>query len=240
MALQKAPLAYHSYAPVAAYVKPAIETSFPTTITAYKQPVYAPIAYPAPLAYKHPFAAKVIETHPHVVTTHHTYVPPVPIGRAIVTSYFNVPGGGRRSTFPSFGASGGPGTGTDAGTQGPAQDPLTFVSARDQLQSGDEMRRREPVWTWEKPAQSDRSPTNGGLAGYQSNYAFPARVVAWPASYQTPRQSYKLQYPKDKARVSGYEDRAWSQWSNAGKDDKSKDGASSLLAGQGDTRSDKK
>ncbi|XP_070396112.1 uncharacterized protein [Dermacentor albipictus] len=82
------PLLYSGWqAPIAACVKPStIETHVPA-------PVFTA------LAFKHPVATtKLFYTHHphHVVTASHaqTYVPPVPIGRAIVTSYFNVPGSG--------------------------------------------------------------------------------------------------------------------------------------------------
>ncbi|KAH6944275.1 hypothetical protein HPB50_002563 [Hyalomma asiaticum] len=96
------PLVYGGWqAPIAAYVKPAtIETHVPA-------PVFTA------LAFKHPFTTtKLVHAHHHyrphhVVTTHaHTYVPPAPIGRAIVTSYFNVPGSGVSGApagFPSLG-----------------------------------------------------------------------------------------------------------------------------------------
>ncbi|KAH7978995.1 hypothetical protein HPB49_007727 [Dermacentor silvarum] len=95
------PLLYNGWqAPIAAYVKPAtIETHVPA-------PIFTA------LAFKHPVTtAKLFQTHHHrphhVVTTSHaqTYVPPAPIGRAIVTSYFNVPGSGVSGApagFPSL------------------------------------------------------------------------------------------------------------------------------------------
>ncbi|KAK8780287.1 hypothetical protein V5799_018372 [Amblyomma americanum] len=100
------PVLYSGWqAPVTAYAKPA---SIATHVHA---PVFTAVAF------KHPVTtAKLIQTHqhhPHVLTSHHqAYVPPVPIGRAIVTSYFNVPGSstsGAPAGFPSLDADRAPG-----------------------------------------------------------------------------------------------------------------------------------
>ncbi|CAN7947930.1 unnamed protein product, partial [Ixodes hexagonus] len=190
------PFVYHSYAPITTYVKPAgYEAHYPATLTTtYKQPAYR---FPAAVAYKHPVTTtKVIETHPQVVTAHQaTYVAPIPTGRAIVTSYFNVPGGGRRAddaNFPSWTRT----TSVDT-PQAAVPDPLVSVStpgARLQGQYpmyGKDVGWRTPVassyrqsaWPARLVAVEMKKQGHGGF--YKSRYPVPTRLEDWSASSQS-------------------------------------------------------
>ncbi|XP_037270409.2 uncharacterized protein LOC119162028 [Rhipicephalus microplus] len=99
------PLVYGGWqAPISAYVK-------------YVKPATIKTHVPAPvftaLTFKHPLTTtKLTHAHHHYHPQHavtaytQTHVPPPPIGRAIVTSYFNVPGSGVSGApagFPSLG-----------------------------------------------------------------------------------------------------------------------------------------
>lgn len=226
--VQKAasPLVYHSYAPITTYAKPtAYESHYPATLTTtYKQPAYA-AAFPTALAYKHPVTTtKIIETHPQVVTAHQaTYVPPIPTGRAVVTSYFNVPGGGRRAgdaNFPSWTRT------TTADTPNVAvPDPLVSVStAGARLQGqvptyGTDSGWRRPVasaysqsaWPARLVAVSMKRQGHGGF--YRSRYPVPTRLEDWPASFKSSARSRLVSGQAVTKQGWDYGNQAQSKWS---------------------------